>query len=73
MYRLIDAEQPTERSTGFDWTSYETLESIYEWLDEKLLDYPSILTGMEVGQSYENRTIRAVRLSQKAVGFNRLY
>lgn len=65
--RLIDAEQRSTQSTSFDWTSYQTLESIYQWLDDQLLDYPAILTGLDVGESYENRTIRAVRLSHKAV------
>lgn len=69
--RLIDTEQPRTRSIGFDWKSYQTLESIYEWLDEQLRAHPSILTGLEVGQSYENRTIRAVRLSHKAVDYSR--
>lgn len=65
--RLIDNEQPSTRASGLEWTSYHPLEAIYEWLDEQLLAYPNILTGYEVGQSYENRTIRAVRLSHKEV------
>lgn len=39
------------------------------WLDGMLLEYSTILTELEVGKTYQNRTIRAVRLSHKEVNF----
>lgn len=54
----------------FNWTQYQTLEQIYGWLDFKILQYPKILTNLTVGKSYENRTIRAVKLSKKSVNIN---
>lgn len=64
---LIDNEQPATRASDFGWTAYHNLDKIYEWLDEQLITYPNLLTNLTVGLSYQNRTIRAVRLSQKAV------
>lgn len=65
---MIDEEQPEDGTrSGFDWTRYHNLEEINEWLDELLENYPTILTNFEYGRSYENRTLRAVRLSHKKV------
>lgn len=66
-YSLIDNEQPEHIPRAFGWTAYYNLEAIYGWLDEKLKEYPDLLTNYEIGTTYENRTIRAVRLSHKAV------
>lgn len=56
------------RAEEFGWTQYYNLEQIYEWLDWLLVANESVLTNIDIGLSYENRMIRAVRLSQKAVG-----
>jgi len=63
---LIDAETPkvTPRA-GFGWENYHTMEEIYAWLDELLVQYPTILTPHLLGYSYEGREIRAVKLSHK--------
>lgn len=66
--RLIDLENDTVLLEGdFGWTSYHTYSEIYAWLDELLLQYPSVLTDYLVGSSFEGRQIRAVRLSRKEV------
>ncbi|XP_055294901.1 zinc carboxypeptidase-like [Sitodiplosis mosellana] len=66
LQKLIDEEQPKLSSrTTFGWDKYYDLPAIYNWLDEILQEYPDILTNYDVGTSYENRTIRAVKLSKK--------
>ncbi|XP_037038856.1 zinc carboxypeptidase-like [Bradysia coprophila] len=60
---LIDNENPRTRSVEFDWTSYYTLDEINEWLDVQLATYPEILTSFVVGESFQNRTIRGVKLA----------
>lgn len=52
---------------GDMWTQYNTLERIYEWLDEQIKKNPDVLTNYNIGQSYEKRTVRAVKLSLKPV------
>lgn len=67
-YRLIDNENPKTRAVDFDWTSYYTYDEIYEWLDIQLATYPSILSSFEVGQSYQGRRIRGIKLAHNEVG-----
>lgn len=52
---------------GFGWTSYHTHSEIYAWLDSLLVQYPTILTDLTVGSTFEGRHIRAIRLSRKTV------
>lgn len=66
--RLIDAEQPQNLTrTEFGWTQYHNLEEIYAWLDGLLEKHSDVLTNYNYGTSYENRTLRAVKLSHKEV------
>lgn len=67
-HRLIDNEQPKYSTRGtFGWEKYYDLPEIYKWLDQMLEQYPNILTNYNFGKSYENRTLRAVKLSKKQV------
>lgn len=47
-----------------DWTGYHHLETIYAWLD-KLAAANKDLTIIEAGKSYENVTIKGIKLSRK--------
>lgn len=62
---LIDAEQPTysRLKTGFDWTSYHTLEEIYAWLDSLAETYPDKVEVVVAGTTYEGREIKGVKVS----------
>lgn len=66
--RLIDAEQPrfSSRAT-FGWKKYHELNDIYKWMDQLIKNHPDELTNYDIGKSYENRTIRAIKLSRKKV------
>ncbi|XP_031623242.1 zinc carboxypeptidase-like [Contarinia nasturtii] len=66
LQKVIDQEQPQhlERS-GFGWKQYYDLTAIYAWLDELLEQYPNVLTNYNYGTSYENRTLRAIKVSHK--------
>lgn len=46
-----------------DWSFYPTLDEIYNWLDLIIRKWPNIVTGFNIGYSYEGRLIRGVRLS----------
>ncbi|XP_055598523.1 zinc carboxypeptidase-like [Uranotaenia lowii] len=63
---LFDREQPKNRKAAVDWTAYNTLEEIFAWMDQLLVDYPDVLTPIEAGYSYENRPIRGVKVSYKS-------
>lgn len=67
---MIDNERPKRLSRAdraFDWTDYMTYTEIYDWLDEQILAYPTLLTNLTIGTTYEGRNIRAVKLSYRAV------
>lgn len=66
-HRLIDEENPAVRPKTLTWNAYYGLDEIYTWMDEKLAQYPGILTRHSVGKSYQGRDIRAVLLSHKPV------
>lgn len=71
--RLIDSEYRAThtKDDSFTFDSYHDLASINIWLDEQLELHSNVLTGITVGYSFEGRTIRAVRLSHKAVSVKR--
>lgn len=71
-YRLIDNERPKVHARVFGWTDYFTLEDTYSWLDSIIEANPTILTNYNIGNSFEGRTIRVVKLSHKAVRTNSL-
>ncbi|KAH8412130.1 hypothetical protein KR009_000022 [Drosophila setifemur] len=62
----IDEEQVTATADStFGWTKYYELEEIEAWLDEILAAYPLVTEEFIVGQSYEGRTIRGIKISHK--------
>ncbi|XP_058123757.1 zinc carboxypeptidase-like [Anopheles ziemanni] len=65
---IIDAEnvpRKAKRSEGFGWEEYQSLEAIYEWLDELAAQYPSVLSVESIGRTYEGREMKLVKLSQQ--------
>lgn len=65
--QLINNENPPRsKRNGFGWDSYHTLDEMYEWIDGMVAQYSDILSVETVGQSYEGREVRAVKLSHKA-------
>lgn len=45
------------------WDAYYTLEDIESWMDDLATAYPSIVTKIVGGISYENREIKGLRIS----------
>ncbi|NXE54740.1 CBPA1 Carboxypeptidase, partial [Casuarius casuarius] len=73
---LLDEEKMTmtlsrrlQRSTAtFDFASYHTIEEIYEWMDVLVAAYPSLVTKLEIGQSYEKRPLYVLKFSTGGSG-----
>ncbi|KAI9585868.1 hypothetical protein GQX74_001715 [Glossina fuscipes] len=49
-----------------DWAFYPRLCEIYAWLDELIDRFPKIVTGFNIGRSYEGRLIRGIKISFKS-------
>lgn len=45
------------------WDAYYTLYDIYAWLDDLVIAYPDIVTGIIGGGSYEGREIKGIKIS----------
>lgn len=48
-----------------DWTQYHTLEEINDWINLIVYRYPNIVTPFTIGQSYEGREIKGIKISYK--------
>ncbi|EAT39609.1 AAEL008600-PA [Aedes aegypti] len=67
LQELVDNEQPKRVArAGFTWENYHTLEEMYEWFDELVAQYGSILTIESYGVSHENREMKAIKLSKNS-------
>ncbi|NXI37934.1 CBPA1 Carboxypeptidase, partial [Galbula dea] len=74
---LVDEEKQTmmkarrvERSIStFDFASYHTLDEIYSWMDTLVAHHPSLVSKIQIGQSYENRSLYVLKFSTG--GWNR--
>lgn len=62
LQKIIDAERPKKQRKAFTLDDYNTLEEIYEYLDEveRTNPFASVFT---VGESYENRLIKGLKIS----------
>ncbi|XP_014800920.1 PREDICTED: carboxypeptidase A1-like [Calidris pugnax] len=71
LQELLDEEKKNmtksrrvERSTStFDFASYHTIEEIYDWMDTLVEDHPSLVSKIQIGQSYENRSLYVLKIS----------
>uniref|UniRef100_A0AAG5DGG9 Peptidase M14 domain-containing protein n=1 Tax=Anopheles atroparvus TaxID=41427 RepID=A0AAG5DGG9_ANOAO len=67
LQQILDKERPSRRKLeGFGWEDYYTLEEIYEWIDGMVAQYPSVLSVSTIGQTYEGRDMKVIKLSYKA-------
>nr|XP_053647888.1 carboxypeptidase B [Cherax quadricarinatus] len=49
---------------SLDWTSYYDYEEIMAWLDTLATEYPELCTVEEVGNSYEDRVMKLLKLGK---------
>lgn len=66
-FRLIDMDQPTTLCSDFSFSRYNDLSVFNKWLDKLLKRYPDVVTDYVYGKSYENRPLRAVKVSHRPV------
>ncbi|XP_054353262.1 carboxypeptidase A5 isoform X4 [Pongo pygmaeus] len=52
-----------ERSTSsFSYSSYHTLEEIYSWIDNFVMEHSDIVSKIQIGNSFENRSILVLKI-----------
>ncbi|XP_046971388.1 zinc carboxypeptidase-like [Vanessa cardui] len=65
---FIDAQlkRPLVRnSQQYNWDYYQTLEEIYDWMDEIAEEHPDVVTIIDLGRSVEGRVIKGVKIDYK--------
>uniref|UniRef100_A0A4Y0BLF3 Peptidase_M14 domain-containing protein n=1 Tax=Anopheles funestus TaxID=62324 RepID=A0A4Y0BLF3_ANOFN len=66
LQQILNKERPARRKAeGFGWDDYHTLEEIYAWIDEMVNQYSSVLSVETIGQTYEKRDMKVIKLSYK--------
>lgn len=62
--RWIDEEKPLKgRKEGFSLNQFNFLEDIYQFLDQTERDFPDRATVINIGESYEGRPLKLVKIS----------
>ncbi|XP_062559197.1 zinc carboxypeptidase-like [Armigeres subalbatus] len=64
--QLFEQERRRNTRQAFGWNAYYTLEEIYAWLDDLVTRYPTVLTTIVGGTTFEGREIRGVKVSYKS-------
>uniref|UniRef100_A0A8D2ZF43 Peptidase M14 domain-containing protein n=1 Tax=Scophthalmus maximus TaxID=52904 RepID=A0A8D2ZF43_SCOMX len=60
----MEGNQMMERSTrSFNFGAYHPLETIYSWMDTLVAQHPDLVTKQEIGRSYENRPMYALKIA----------
>ncbi|XP_006633484.2 carboxypeptidase A2 [Lepisosteus oculatus] len=60
----MEANRRMERSSkSFNFAAYHTLETIYDWMDTLAADYPHLVSKVQIGFSYEQRPMYALKFS----------
>ncbi|KAL1777559.1 carboxypeptidase A5 isoform X1 [Sigmodon hispidus] len=53
-----------ERSTSsFSYSAYHTLEEIYSWMDSFVAEHSNLVSKVQIGNSFENRSILVLKFS----------
>ncbi|XP_028618469.1 carboxypeptidase A5 isoform X2 [Grammomys surdaster] len=53
-----------ERSTNsFSYSSYHTLDEIYSWIDSFVAEHSNLVSKINIGKSFENRSILVLKFS----------
>lgn len=47
----------------FAYDKYHTIEDIHAWIDQMVQTYPNLATSFSVGQSYEKRDMKGLKIS----------
>ncbi|KYO38851.1 carboxypeptidase A5 [Alligator mississippiensis] len=50
-------------SSGFDFSTYHTIEEIYSWMDDLVAQHPDLVSKIQIGESYEKRPLYVLKFS----------
>jgi hypothetical protein len=53
----------TFNADDFAYDKYHTIEDIHAWIDQMVQTYPTLATSFSVGQSYEKRDLKGLKIA----------
>ncbi|KAK1169135.1 carboxypeptidase A1-like isoform X1 [Acipenser oxyrinchus oxyrinchus] len=60
----LEVNQGRERLTkSFNFAAYHKLETIYEWMDTLVAQYPNLVSKINIGSTYEGRPMYVLKFS----------
>jgi hypothetical protein len=65
------ARNPVDAPAGADYpfrTTYPSLSALYTWYDSLILEYPTLISKINIGKSWENRDLWVLRLTSSEEG-----
>ncbi|XP_026802200.2 carboxypeptidase A1 [Pangasianodon hypophthalmus] len=71
LQELMDKEQEDVQrnamkvgdAKSFNYATYHQLDTIYSWMDSMVASYPNLISKVQIGRSYENRPMYALKFS----------
>lgn len=68
---LYNLSRASSDGDDFAYDKYHTLEEINTWVDRMVSTYPSMVTPITIGKSYENREIKGFKISSSKMATDR--
>ena len=69
---LMRKLRPTHGDANdFAYNKYHQLEEIHGWIDQMVQAYPDLATSFTVGQSYEKRDLKGLKISSNKAAVKR--
>ncbi|KAG5675035.1 hypothetical protein PVAND_004974 [Polypedilum vanderplanki] len=69
LQELHDKELPLNKRKAdgvMDWEDYQSVETIHSWMDSLQVEFPTFVNVTTIGNSYEGRPMKLLKLSKKA-------
>ncbi|KAL2094043.1 hypothetical protein ACEWY4_011355 [Coilia grayii] len=64
---MTESNDRERNSKSFNFGTYHKLETIYSWMDTLVAAYPTLVSKEQIGSSYENRPMYALKFSTGGV------
>lgn len=64
-FKSFDKGMIKGRAWKYDWTRYQELADTYDWMKQLAANHPDEVSLVEVGRTYQKRSILAVKISKK--------
>ncbi|CAF4074389.1 unnamed protein product, partial [Rotaria sp. Silwood1] len=64
---LYNLSRPSLNVNDFAYDKYHSVDEIHAWIDQMASTYPTLATPFTVGKSYENRDMKALKISSSKV------